>query len=197
MSKELLGLLSIAFSFAGDVPYVLSILKGTTRPHMFSWTIWGILGGITFAAQWVDGAGPGSWMTGYGSVTCFVFASLAYRATGDKGITRSDRIMFCGALAAIPLWYLTRNPEWSVILATVIGAAAQFMTMRKAYHHPYDENVFSFAMFAATYYLAFAALTHYSVTTVAFPCFYGFANTLFVPMLLWRRRRLGGRPAPL
>ncbi len=33
--------LAIALTFVAFVPYIRSILQGVTKPHVFSWVIWG------------------------------------------------------------------------------------------------------------------------------------------------------------
>ena len=51
MFKELLSVAAIALTFALFVPYIRSIQNNKTKPHIFSWVIWG-LGTLTvFFAQ--------------------------------------------------------------------------------------------------------------------------------------------------
>lgn len=49
--KWVLSGLAIALTFVAFVPYIRSIFVGDTRPHVFSWVIWGITTGIVFFAQ--------------------------------------------------------------------------------------------------------------------------------------------------
>ncbi len=39
--KELLSAAAILLTFIAFFPYIRSIIKGTIKPHVFSWVIWG------------------------------------------------------------------------------------------------------------------------------------------------------------
>ena len=41
VSNEVLGTAAVLVSLGGTVSYVTSILKGETRPHVFTWLNWG------------------------------------------------------------------------------------------------------------------------------------------------------------
>lgn len=41
MPKELLSAAAIALTLAMFFPYIQSIHHGQTKPHMFSWVVWG------------------------------------------------------------------------------------------------------------------------------------------------------------
>ena len=195
MHKEWLGILAIAVGFAGDVTYTYSILKGKSRPHMFSWIIWSVVGGVTFAAQYVKQAGAGAWLTAYGAATCVFFAILAWRQ-GSLEASRFDYAAFAVALAAIPLWYLTGDPLWSMLLVTAINIVGCYFTIKKGYFKPYEENVFCYAAFGLMYYIGLFALESYSFVTVFYPAFSAVFYTGFVALLVWRRagvRRLASQ----
>lgn len=63
---------------AGGI-YIGSILKGQTKPHLYTWLVFTILTAIAFLAQIKDGAGPGSWMLGITTISCFINTLLAHR----------------------------------------------------------------------------------------------------------------------
>ena len=52
--KLILSGLAIALTFVAFVPYIRSILQGVTKPHVFSWVIWGTTTVIVFFAQVVQ-----------------------------------------------------------------------------------------------------------------------------------------------
>ena len=59
--KELLGTISIIIAAVSYSAYFLSIFRGRTKPHMFSWIVWGTVSGVASYAQFAKGGGPGSW----------------------------------------------------------------------------------------------------------------------------------------
>ena len=135
MTKESLGYFSIAVAIVSYFPYGWMTISQKIRPHMFSWVVWGTVNAITFFAQASRGAGFGAWATGFSAGGCLSVALLA-GIYGERKITRGDWVAFLSSLAAIPLWYVTKDPLWSVILLTGISAVAFYPTVRKSWRKP-------------------------------------------------------------
>src|SRR3989338_9631999 len=95
--KIVLGIIAIILGFVGYMPYFREMFLGKTRPHVFSWFVWGLLTGIAFFAQIAKGGGAGAWVTGFSAIICFCIAVLAF-FYGEKQITKSDWFSFAGAL---------------------------------------------------------------------------------------------------
>jgi len=49
MLKETLSALATGLTLLAFLPYILRILSGTVRPHVFSWVIWGTTTFIVFS----------------------------------------------------------------------------------------------------------------------------------------------------
>lgn len=187
--KELFGILSIVVGFAGMIPYFWGVYKGTAKPHMFSWIIWALVTGIVGVIQLVEDGGPGSWFLLFSAVICSTLGIIAYWR-GTKDIRRVDWIVLITALSAIPLWVITNNPLWSVILVVGIDTIGYIPTIRKSWHKPYQEPAIPWAVSTVSFSLAFLALEAYTVTTYLYPVTFIFINALFVGYLLIRRKSL-------
>lgn len=120
MYKELFSVIAIALTFFALLPYIRSIKQGTTRPHVFSWVIWGSATFVIFLAQLADHAGAGAWPIGVSSVLTLYIAYLAYSKTLDNTITRVDWWFLIMAMSALPFWYFTADPLWAVVILTVV-----------------------------------------------------------------------------
>ena len=186
LSKEIFGYISVAMAVIGYLPYICTVLQKRTKPHVFSWVIWGTVSAIIYCAQDSVNAGAGDWAMGFTALTCFFIAGLAL-FYGEKKITRSDWISFVGALTAIPVWYVTQNPLGAVIMATIIDTAAYYPTFRKSYFKPYEENLVVYCSTVVKFIFALLALDHYSLVTVLSPTFIIFVESAFIMMVLWRR----------
>ncbi|PZO85412.1 MAG: hypothetical protein DI626_07485 [Micavibrio aeruginosavorus] len=184
-----MGAIAIGIGIISYIPYLLTILKGRTKPHAFSWLIWGILTAIAFAAQITGGGGVGAWVTGFTAATSLIIVALAL-FKGEKNVTKSDWLTFVTALLAIPLWYFTKNPLNAVILITIIDALAFYPTFRKSWHRPYEENAFTFTLSGIKFIFATLALETLNITTSLYPLSLVFMNGVFVIMILWRRKAL-------
>ncbi|MBL8020694.1 MAG: hypothetical protein JNM27_13570 [Leptospirales bacterium] len=187
--KEAIGAGSILIALIQYVPYSWLIYRGVIRPHAFSRLIWGLVAGIAFMAQFLEGGGAGSWATGVTSFACFIAMALSLRL-GDRNITRGDWIALVFALSAIPLWRLTNEPLYSVLLVTLIDGAGYYPAARKAWNHPHHEMAYAFTLGWLKGVAALFALERYTITTTLYPAFLVFADGLFVAMLLIRRNQL-------
>ncbi len=186
--KKIVSGLAIALTFAIFIPYIRSILKGDIKPHVFSWVIWGLGTFVVFAAQLADHGGVGAWPIGVSAcITCFI-AILAFSRRGDVHITQTDWYFFVAAISTLPLWWLTSNPLWAVVLLTVSDLIGFGPTLRKAYAFPEEESVAFFAFGAVRNTLVIIALENYSTTTVLFPAAVGVACIIVASFLIYRRR---------
>lgn len=190
MFKEVLSAVAILLTFIAFVPYLRSILGGRTKPHVFSWVIWGSTTFVVFLAQLQGQGGVGAWPIGVSGAITILVAVLAYLKKADNSITRVDWLFFVAAITALPLWYLTADPFWAVLILTNVDILGFGPTLRKAYHFPFDEQMMFYSLFAVRNGLALMALQHYSVTTVLFPAATGVACLVLIAVVGYRRQVL-------
>jgi hypothetical protein len=187
--EEISAILSIAGTTFLIGLYLRSVFMGGVRPHPFSWIIWGALDAVVATAQWVGGAGVGAWPTAYCSLMCLTVAMLSLKR-GEKRITRSDKAMFVGGLAAIPLWFIANDPLAAVLLSSFINTIGYGPTFRKAFSSPREENLFVFSMGTIEPIFMIASIERYSFTTTLFPATILLCNFLLSAMLIVRRKFL-------
>ncbi len=187
-THEILGGIAVALGLFGYVFYVRGILQGKVKPHAFSWFVWGILTAIAFVAQIADGGGAGAWVTGVTALCSFGFALVGLGASSRILIAKSDWIFFIASLLTIPIWYFSGNPLWSVIIITIVDAAAFAPTFRKAYFSPETENGWTYTLSGLKFVVAMFALESFTWTTALYPASLVLANLAFVLMLVSRRQ---------
>jgi hypothetical protein len=192
MSKQLLSAAAIVVTFVAFLPYIISIQRGVTKPHVFSWVIWGLTTFTVFLAQLAGSAGLGAWPIGVSGIITIYIAILAYLKRSDSDITKTDWAFFFAALSALPFWYITADPMWAVVILTAVDVIGFGPTIRRAYLYPHGESISFFAMFATRNLLVFLALEHYSLTTVLFPVAVGIACLIVILLLAYRRRLPAG-----
>ncbi|MFH1157998.1 MAG: hypothetical protein V1721_03825 [Pseudomonadota bacterium] len=191
--KEILGGLSVAVGIVCYAVYIWGIYRGTTKPHLFTWLIWGILQSIAFAVQVVEKAGPGAWNLGVSALIIFCIAGASFFC-GEKHITRSDWVAFITALLAIPLWKMTGNPLWAVVIAAMIDVAAFYPTFRKSWMKPWEECAMAYFIGMVQFILSILALERTTLATALYPFVSVSLDGLLILMLLWRRKVLVFRP---
>lgn len=190
MYTEIFGVLAVIVGVAGQLIYIRSILKGETRPHLFTWLVWTTLGCIGFAAMVHDNAGPAIWALGATSLLCLSTALLSLKY-GEKTFTRGDKISLIASLSAIIPWLLTNDPLGSVILISIIDGVAFYPTIRKSWNKPHEESLFAYNMGSLKFGLSVLAISNFTLTNALYPATIVFLNTGFVIMCLIRRRILG------
>jgi len=185
----ILGYSATLLALISFVPYFRDIFRGKTKPHVFTWFVWGLLTGTAFFVQISEGAGIGAWVTGIESLGCFAITVLALWH-GEKNITRVDWVCFVAALGGIVLWKLTDNPLLAIILIALVDILAFIPTFRKAYYKPQEETVSQFSLSAMKWVLGIAALESFALTIWLYPAVLVFLDSSLVIMLLVRRKQL-------
>lgn len=187
--NEALGLLAVVIGFIGYVPYFKTIFNGKTKPHAFTWLVWGLLTAIAFAGQVAGDGGAGAWVTGFTALISFIIFGLAL-VKGKRDFPLADWLCLGGCMAALALWAITNDPLLAVILITIIDALAFAPTFRKSYSKPYSEPAFTYSLSGLKFLIALFALEEVSMVTALYPASLVVANGGFVIMLLIQRKKL-------
>jgi hypothetical protein len=188
MYKEFFSAIAIALTFIAFFPYIRSILQGKTKPPVFSWVIWGGTTFVVFLAQLADKGGVGAWPIGISGLITIYVAFLAYLKKADSAITGTDWVFFVVAMTSLPLWYVTSDPLWAVVILTSVDVAGFGPTFRKAYVRAFEERLTLFAIMGVRNLVSIVALEHYSLTTVLFPATISAVCLLLILMVTYRRR---------
>lgn len=183
--KELAGSIAIILSLVGYIPYLRDVFGGKTKPHAFSWIVWTVITFIVGIAQLAAGAGWGTVHNLVTGIICLVIVFFALR-NKDKDIKRIDVYLFCAALTAIPLWVVTKNPTYSIIMITVIDILAFIPTLRKTWHDPASETLISYVLAGIKYCVAIVAISVYGLSTLLYPIALIVMNVAIVSIIVLR-----------
>ncbi len=185
--KEIIGGIATVLTFVAYIPYYRDILKGKTRPHVYSWSLWGLLTILIVALQIKGGAGPATWVTAAAGLLCIGVVILSLK-NGKRDITYSDTITAILSLIAIGFWVIAKQPVISIILVVIADILAFFPTVRKSWNQPHTETVSLYATNALRFALAILAVEHYSILSTLWIAVWAAANGLFSIMLVIRRK---------
>jgi hypothetical protein len=186
--------IGIILSAQNYIYYYKKTLAGEFKPHMFSWGIWALLGAIAFCAQYSEDAGFGMWQNAFMTLGLTTITILAY-FMGNKNYMRSDWICLLFALMAIPLWVVTKNPLWSVILITIIDVVATVPTITKSWKNPHQESSRTFAMAGLICALSIISLDVFNMITTFYMGVITILNFLLALMIMFRRNKIKIMPA--
>lgn len=187
--KEIISVIASLLVFVSYTPYVRDTIKGKTKPHIYSWVNAFIVVIILFAIQLTEGAGWGSLVTLSVALACFVIILFAFK-NGFDYVKKVDNVLFALSIVTLSLWLLADQPA----LAATLLVSAQILgfvpTIRKAWHKPHEETLFTWSINAVRHTLAIFGLATLSYTTAVFPVAWAVLNFFFSLLLVARRRTL-------
>jgi hypothetical protein len=187
--KAAISAIAVFLTFAAYVPYYRDIIKGKTHPHVYSWSLWGLLTVLLVALQIKGGAGPATWVTAAAGLLCGGVVIFGLK-DGKKDITVSDTVVAVLSLIAIGFWLIADQPVISMLLVILADSLAFIPTIRKSWHKPYSETLSLYVTNAFRFFLALAAVETYSFLSASWIAAWAIANGLFSVMLVMRRRQV-------
>lgn len=190
--KDIIGIVAASLAFIAYIPYFRDIRKSKSKPHVYSWFIWGFTSVLIFALQISHGAGAGSWTTATVAVISFIVCFMSLK-NGTKYITTSDTIFFIMALVAAGLWLLAKQALLSSILLSLSDLLGIIPTIRKAWNKPNEETLSMWSLNTFRHGLAIVALNKYNIITMLNPSIWVVTNASFSIILITRRRVLEGK----
>lgn len=185
--KEIISGIAVALTFIAYIPYYRDVLKGNTRPHVYSWSLWGLLTILIVALQVKGGAGSATWVTAAAGLLCLGVVALSLKG-GKKDITTSDTITAILSLIATGFWLIADQPVVSIILVVLADTLAFVPTVRKSWNQPYAETLSLWVTNSIRFTLALIAVEHYTILSALWPASWVVMNGLFSIMLVVRRR---------
>ena len=187
---QFFALAAVVFATARYVTYFHSIYKGETKPHAFSWLLWGIVTGIGAFAQFDLNGGPSAWALTFVSVTCLFIAALSF-VIGDRDYKKSDWLALIISLLAIPLWRMTDNPVLALFTIMFVDLLTYWPTVRKSFNKPLSEPPISYFLAGVRYFLMLFAVPEATWQTLMYPFFLMLSDWGFALYIVVRRVQLG------
>jgi hypothetical protein len=170
--------------------YFYTIYQGKTKPHAFSWLLWGMVTGVGTFAQFEMNAGPSAWALAFVSVTCTLIAIFAF-FIGERDYKKSDWFALIACIIAIPLWRATQNPLIAILVIMMIDVLTYWPTIRKSYHNPQTEPPISYGFAGMRYFLMLFAVPNPTWETLLYPFFLMATDWGFAIYIVIRRAQLG------
>lgn len=188
--QEIFGVLSLAAIIFNTSWYLYKMRTGQIRGHAFSWLLWGVLMMIAAPAMYLDNAGPGAWSISVGAILCLIIAAVSARK-GLGYVTRFDWGCLALGIAAIPVWILTGNALYSVLMVTSIDGVGYLPSIRKAWALPYEESLLIWLVNIVGNISTLLAIENYTLITTTYHVMMLVMNSILASVVLYRRTVLG------
>ena len=187
--KEIIGIIAVVLTFLAYIPYYRDIIQGKTRPHIYSWSLWGLLTILLVALQIKGGAGAATWVTASAGLLCIGVVLFGLK-NGKKDITKSDTIVAILSLLAIIFWLVIKQPVISITLVIIADLLAFIPTIRKSYSEPYTETLSLYVTNALRFGLALLAVEQYNYLSSSWIIAWIIGNLGLSILLIIRRKQL-------
>lgn len=172
---EVAGLISLS----AFVPYIVSILKGETKPNRASWLVWTVAGAMLAASYRESGAGDAIWVpVSYvaGPLATFI---VSLRYNDGEGWSGLNKICILVSAGSSVLWLVlfsffgknTGVPLAVMYINIFIDGMGALPTLRKSFHEPESEDRLTWALFITGNTLNLFAVEHWSLATGSYPLY--------------------------
>lgn len=165
-------ILGAIIGFAGTLSYLISTLKGETKPNRVTWIIWAIAPLVAFSAELSKGVGIQSLMTfmfGFSPLLIF-FASFVNKRSEWK-LGRLD--FACGGLSilGLVLWLFLREGNIAIFFAILADGLAAIPTIVKSWRFPETENYVVFLTAAISAGITILTIQTWNFAHYGFPIY--------------------------
>lgn len=162
--REILGSLAVLLALAQVIPYVMSILRGHTRPSVTSYLIWASIS-ILEAAAYVATVGftPTAWPRVAFAATSLTVLMLALGKGRRTPFTRFEAWALVAAAIGGAIWLAFGTPLASMLVSAAVVAIAYATTIRKLVTSPGTEDLTAWLLTAIAGGLNLIILTTLSI----------------------------------
>ncbi|MCE5319331.1 MAG: hypothetical protein LLG04_18445 [Parachlamydia sp.] len=181
-----LSILAGTISSFAFLPYILSILRHETKPHLVTWWIWTFLGAVITASYYASGAPLNALIVPIVYILGPLVVALLCFKYGEYGANAFDLSCFAGGIAGILLWLLTGNPALALYLNLIVDFCGAMPTIRKVALNPRSENLTAWILFLLGNVLNLMSIPYDSFAVMSYPL-YMVLVTLIVTSLMLKR----------
>ncbi|HPR09938.1 MAG TPA: hypothetical protein PLT04_05235 [Candidatus Saccharibacteria bacterium] len=184
----LLGVSAGALNFAGMVPYVRDMFRGTTKPNRATWWLWLLINSISLASQWALGA---TWSLGIIIAKVIGVAITAVLSVyfGYGFFTKRDVTRIVIALIGAAIWSITGYPLFALLIVIGVDALGMGLTITKTWRAPFTETKSTWVLATIAAMLAVASVGSFDIAKLSWPVYCVVANGLLLCVIVSRQKR--------
>lgn len=189
ITPTLLGQIAGILAVVQAIPYIVSILRGKTKPARASYAIWSVVQIISVVSYVASGATDTKWVPIALTLSAIAIFALSFKY-GMGGLSKLDIGCLGIAAIAIVLWVTTNDPALAVYASLVASTIAYIPIVKKSYLLPGTENTLSWTLYAIAVLFNVCALTTLDPVIALTPIVsLLFSGTIAVLLLAPRKRK--------
>jgi len=186
--KVVLGVVAGVIAFLAYIVYVVSILRGESKPNRATWWIWAFMGLIVGLSYDAAGAQNTIWVPYVEFIGPLIIAILSIKYGEGSLNDKTDVISLVGALASIALWIIFKNPVVALVASLAVDSFAIIPTIKKSYLRPEGENFWAWFGTGIADSLNMFAVERFSFAILLYPIYMLVSDLIIIVILLLRKK---------
>jgi hypothetical protein len=189
--RTLLLIVGSALPLIFALAYVVSIVRGQSRPQRMTRFLLVFITSLSAATLWAAGDTSGLWL----ALASFIEATLVFILSlkyGMGGRDRLDGICMALCVSGVALWILSDNPLVGLAASIAADFIATLPALLKTIRLPHTELAVYYASGTVAGLLIILA-GPFTLQAIAFPAYIALIDGAFVVAIVWSRKRLAAR----
>ncbi len=187
-TKAVLGIIAGIIAFLAYIVYVVSILRGKTKPNRATWWIWAFMGLVVGLSYYASGAQNTIWVPLVEFIGPLFIALLSIKY-GEGGLKeKTDLICLFGATFSIILWIIFNNPVVALVASLVVNSFAIIPTIKKSYLRPEGEDFWAWFVTSLADSLNMFAVERFTFAILVYPIYMLVSDLMITCILLLRKK---------
>ncbi len=187
-SKSVIGLIAGIIAFTAYIIYIISILKGRTKPNRSTWWIWSFMGLVVGLSYYLSGAVNTIWVPVVEFIGPLSIALLSVKYGEGKLSDKTDLICLVGAVLSVILWIIFNNPVIALVTNLAADSFAIVPTIKKSYLRPEGEDFWAWLGTGTADSLNFFAVERFSFAILIYPIYMLVSDLIIVIVLLMKKK---------
>ena len=165
-----LNLLSGLLTLIANIPYIISILKGKTKPNRATWWIWcGV--DLILAFTYQETGATAALGLAYGSLLGVLIIAVLSLRYGVQGMTTLDYVCLLSAIGTAVLWLTTSSPFLPHFLIVCIDFFGWLPTFQKTLNDPGSEEPLAWMLWVCGAFVALLNIDLFTFWNMFFPLY--------------------------
>jgi hypothetical protein len=176
------GMASGIVFLLGNIPYIISIRRGETRPNRVSWLVWTTIGFVLLGSYHAIGATNTIWLPLCQAIGQAIITFYAFKyGTGKWQLL--DKICLAGAAMSLVIWWQSGSPSIALVMNLLMDSIGAIPTVKKAYYDPESEDILFWCFVSSASFLSLLAIETFAWSVAILPLYFFSLNVLILTLL--------------
>lgn len=187
--SQILVTLSGVLAIISVLPYLLDVIKGSTKPRVVTWLVWSTLTYISAAAAFSEHQYLTTIYLACSGTATLSIAILGFKY-GNKKITKLDIYCFIGAVIGLLFWWLFNSASTAVIIMVLVDFIGAIPTVVHCWNRPQEETISNYVIGCIGGCCLLLSISNWTITSSVFAIYILIMNMMFASEIFFRKKIL-------